>query len=154
MIPLLVTRLIAQGGVLSDIEFLSIKEFEDKVRSDEGTLSTTGDLATLTANVGKDMYIASAKVVFYVLASAFEVNNQVALKINGVTIEIARAALAMGSNGGTSSIVYEFKNIGHKVTTGQIIKLEVLNLNTDVDVVGFIECFEEDTDATPQIPAI
>jgi hypothetical protein len=44
---------------------------------------------------------------------------------------------------------YEFKNIGHKVAAGQIIKLEIISLGTDVNVEGFIECFGKDTGVNP-----
>jgi len=76
---------------LSDIEFLSIKESEGKVRSDEGIRTSAGTLATLTANIGKDMYIATAKVIFSVEnISELSINDRIDLKLNGVTIEIAQ----------------------------------------------------------------
>jgi len=53
---------ITGASTLSDIMFISVKEFGSKLRTTEGTLSATGYLCTLTANTGKDMYLAKAKV--------------------------------------------------------------------------------------------
>lgn len=137
-------------NTMSDIMFLAKKEFDGKLRTDEGFISGTGDLATLTANTGKDMYIARAKVTFYHNDTGVggAVGDKVELKINGVTVETAPFSW---SNDGPRTLDYEFKNIGHRVTTGQIIKLEVTVLNVDTDVEGFIECWEEDTGVTPVI---
>lgn len=139
---------------LSDIEYLSIKEFDGKLRKNESNKTTTGDLATLTATSGKDMYIARAKCNFYAetLSNATG-NGVVELKINGVVVETARFAYGVDTSqsGGTFAKDYEFKNVGHKVAATQIIKLEVTVLDVDVAVEGFIECFEEATAESPQI---
>ncbi len=39
--------------------------FNNRLKSDERSLSAVGDLATLTAGTGKDLYLTAAKVVFY-----------------------------------------------------------------------------------------
>lgn len=155
-LPNILFQVGVKGRKLSDIEFLSIKEFEGKVRSDESRRTTVGDLATLTANSGKDMYLATAKVN---MTGNFSLNASctVKLSINGIVIETA----AFLSSGGTLDLAaegllqyeYEFKNIGRKVAATQIIKLEV-TAEIDIIVEGFIECFEEDTGNSPQIPSI
>lgn len=148
---------IPKGGKLSDIEYLSIKAFEGKLRKAEGNLSATGDLATLTAAAGKDMYIARAKVVFYAnVANSAAIGDEVVLKINGVVVETAKYSFdaSTAGAGGVLSFPYTFKNIGHKVTPSQVIKLEVITLDSQTDVEGFIECNEEPTGVSPQIPAI
>jgi len=149
-------EILKRGKKLSDIEFLAIKEFNGKLRSDEGFLSAIGDLATLTANTGKDMYLARAKVTFFMNNfTGASVTEKCELKLNGTTIETARASITQSTiDSGTSTIIYEFKNIGHKVLSGEIIKLEVIVNDSDVDIEGFIECFEEDTNDTPQITSI
>ncbi len=158
MIPLLVARLIARGGDMGNIIDLCVKEFENKLKSDEGTqVGTTGDLATLTAAGGKRMYLASAKCVFIMnTTNAAGQDLAVELKVNGVTKEIGRATLSFnsGTESGLSSFEYEFKNIGHSVTAAQIIKLEVTTADTQITINGMIECFEEDPLTSPQIPAI
>jgi len=139
------------GGRLSDIEFLAIKAFGGKLVKNEGFLSATGDLATLTASSGKDMYLARAKVTFYSrVSNPSSVGDKIELKVNGTVVETT--GYSMLTNAIETS--YEFKNIGHKVAATQIIKLEVTVLATDTDVEGFIECFEETTGETPQIPSI
>ena len=140
---------------MGDIEFLSIKEFDGKLRSDEGSLSATGDLATLTATLGKDMYIARAKVVFFAITSSSfnSLADEVVLKLNGTVIETSKESQGVESISlrASNTVEYEFKNIGKKVAAGETIKLEVITLSASVDVEGFIECFEEDTGTTPQI---
>jgi len=140
---------------MSDILFLSVKEHAGKIRSNEGFLSATGDLATLTANTGKDMYIARAKVVFFIntAANAITIADTVELKVNGTVIETASTGLRVittsNSGAGALAFEYEFKNMGHKVAATEIIKLEVTALNANTDVEGFIECFEETTGESP-----
>ncbi len=141
---------------MSDIQYLAIKEFDGKIRSSEGILSVIGDLATLTANNGKDMYLASAKITFTlstIIVGQANLNNRVDLKINGVLIESARYSININS-GNLFDLVYEFKNIGRKVLAGEIIKLEAITLGSVSSVAGFIECFEEDTGNSPQIPPL
>ncbi|HDY86532.1 MAG TPA: hypothetical protein ENH82_00270 [bacterium] len=134
---------------MSDIEFLTIKEFDGKLRSDEGPLSVAGDLATLTANSGKDMYIATAKVTYFSnnVGTASGTVTEVVLKLNGVIKETSKYTV----NTGSEPLVYEFKNIGQKVAATQIIKLEVIGIDVDTDVEGFIECFEEATGDNPAV---
>ena len=139
---------------LSDIEYLAKKEFDGKLKKSEGFLSVAGDLATLTASSGKDMYIARAKVTFFVNTSTgapIVVADEVVLKINGVIVETGKYSLRISTDAGVAAFSYEFKNIGHKVAATQIIKLEVITLDTETDVEGFIECFEETTGESPQI---
>jgi len=142
-----------KSGRLSDIEFLAKKDFDGKLVKNEGFLSAAGDLATLTANSGKDMYIARANCVFFSnVNGSRSVADEVVLKINGVIVETVKFSHREVSTGtGVVSMSYDFKNIGHKVAATQIIKLEVITLDTEVDVEGFIECFEEDTGVDPTI---
>jgi len=143
-----------QEDNMSDIQYLAIKEFDGKLRSDEGFLSAPGDLATLTANTGKDMYLARAQITYFGNKTAgSSIADQVVLKINGTIVETSKATLANTTSAIQTTFTYEFKNIGQKVAAAQIIKLEVITLDVDTDVEGMIECFEEDTGATPRLAA-
>jgi len=131
--------------VTGDIAYLSKKEFDGKLRQADGSLSVTGDLATLTANAGKDMYLAKATVVFYNnSASNPTVASKVSLLLNGVTVEVVASQIGLI----TESFQYIFVNLG-KVATTQIIKLEVTAIDTNVDIEGSIVVFEEDTGTDP-----
>jgi len=141
---------------LSDIEYLSIKEFDGKLVENEKFLSATGDLATLTASSGKDMYLASAKVVFFANTqnASAATADEVVLKVNDVikeTVKFSWGANLGNATGGDLVFDYEFKNIGQKVAATQVIKLEVITLDADTDVEGYIQCFEETTGESPQI---
>jgi len=144
------------AGRLSDIEYLAIKEFDGKLVKNEGFLSATGTLATLTASAGKDMYVASAKVIFYlnVAGGATAIADKVELQINGTVVETATSSqehTGATSESGIAAWSYEFKNIGYKVTESQVIKLEVITLDSEVDVEGYVQCIEETTGESPQI---
>lgn len=155
MIPLLVARLIQEGAgdEMGDLEYLAIKEFEGKLRTDRGSLSIASTLTALTATAGKDMYIGKAKVVFTNNGTGGTNSlNQVELQLNGSAIEIVTQSITTSVDG--FNFEYEFKDMGHKVLAGQVIRLQVTTLGTTVDVVGFIECWEEDTGASPQIPPL
>lgn len=142
---------------LSDKMFLAVKEFDGKLRDNEGVkLGVTGDLATLTANTGKDMYLASAKIsARHDFSGATNQSYKVELKMNGVIKETAIGTFSLAAAGtGTISQPYEFKNIGKKVAATEIIKLEVIAIGSDIEIEGFIECFEEPSGATPRLPAL
>jgi len=142
---ILFNKIQAGAVTLSDILVLAVKEKLGKLRSDEGFLSATGDLATLTANSGKEMYIARAQIIYFSnQTTAVNGGCEVVLKINGTIVETTNFSTDI-----RGPIVYEFKNIGHKVAATEIIKLEVISLDTPVDVEGFIECFEETTGVNP-----
>lgn len=154
--PFPISISIIPGGaekhvLMSDILFLSVKEHAGKLVKNEGFQSGTGVLATLTANSGKDMYIARAKITFFHNAlTKTSVADEVVLDINGTVVETSKATLGMDSGGsGKVTHTYEFKNIGHKVAGTQVIKLQVITLDIDTDVEGFIECFEETTGQSP-----
>lgn len=137
---------------LSDIEFLAKKEFDGKLRQNDGSLasSTTGDLATLTASSGKDMYLAKAKISIISNALANDLVGTVVLKINGVIEETTKWRLGGGTEKGIEYFTYEFVNIGFKVAATEIIKLEG-TVNTLSQIEGVITCFEEDTGVDPTI---
>jgi len=135
------------GKRLSDIEFLSIKEFDGKIVSNEGSRTTTGDLATLTASSGKDMYLAKAKIVANV-TDASNTDLDIELKVNGVIKETCKIDLI---NSGTTSFEYEFAITGLKVAATQIIKLEVITITAISEVSGVLECFEETTGESPAV---
>jgi len=141
---------------MSDILFLSVKEHANKLVKNEGFSSTTGDLATLTASSGKDMYLARAKVVFYTNNTVNTTGDEVVLKVNGTVIETVKHSSGIantGISGGNGVFAYSFENIGHSVAATQVIKLEVITLGSDTDVEGFVECFEETTGESPWQPS-
>ena len=109
------------GKKLSDIEFLSIKEFGGKLVENDNTVdNATGDLATLTANSGKDMYLASAKVNCRASGTANAICT-VALIVDTVTKETYEADLnhGTGPDSGNSTSEYTF-TFGYKVVATKI----------------------------------
>lgn len=148
-------QFLGKKGKLSDIEYLSIKEFDSKLVQNDGTRTTTGDLATLTASGGKDMYLAKAKIN---AVHTGDLNASrtvtVVLKLNGVIVETDTMEFITGSSRSHSSQgdSYEFISIGQKVVATQIIKLEVTVIDTtSISVKGTLVCFEEDTGASPAV---
>lgn len=128
--------------------------FDGRLKHDEGFLSATGDLATLTATASKDLYLTAAKITFYVNTTTDPLSSgdSVELNINGTVIETSKASLlstSAGDNGGTTTFAYEFRNLGHKITATQTMKLEVVALDTQVDVEGFIQAIEVPTNENP-----
>ena len=140
-------------GAGGDIAFLAKKEFDGKLRENESSKTTTGDLATLTASAGKDMYLAKAKVSVEndsdSASAAFKVTIQ--LKVNGVIHEqvvLSANRTTSASQAGPTS--YEFAVSGVKVAATQIIKLEITAIDSVEAVTkGVITCFEEDTGVSP-----
>lgn len=139
---------IGSSGIIGrgDLQFLSHKEFDGKIRTNEGTLTASGTLCTLTANTGKDMYIVRAKISMRATGSDF--NAIVELRLDGTVIETYRTGYLVGIG---NAMQYEFVNMGQKVLAGEIIVLEatVFGGAGTEDIEGTLECFEEDTGASP-----
>ena len=72
---------LTSGATMSDIMFLAKKEFDGKLRQNDGTRTTAGDLATLTATTGKDMYLAYAKVNIFDNASNFSITLSICAQV-------------------------------------------------------------------------
>jgi len=138
----------------SDVSFLMKKEFAGDLVSNEGFISATGDLCTLTAAAGKDLYIARAKLVWSINSTDLQEApaQQAELKINGVIVETCTVTIQMtGSGGGLSTASYEFKNMGLKVAPTEIIKIEIIAIHAAVDVEGFISAVQVDTGVDPTL---
>lgn len=141
---------------MGDIIDMAIKEFEGKLRSNTAVQpsATTGDLGTLTANTGKDMYLARAKASIKDTGGAVAGQLKIELLVNGIVRDRWFTSMSRNTNiGGHVGNTYDFMS-GFKVTTGQTIKLRVDTAATNVEVSGTVECFEEDTGVSPQIPTI
>ena len=135
-----------------DMSFLMKKTFNSEIVSNEGLIETTGDLATLTASSGKDMYLAAAKISYGVEEAAAATHKLgVELKINGVIVEsFVNLFDSDGSTQGTMGNNYQFINIGQKVEATEIIKLEVITNGGNLyDIEGTIVCVEIDTGVDP-----
>jgi len=135
---------------MGDIEYLSKKEFDGKTVKDKGSLlnGITGDIATLTASGGKDMYLAVAEGSIAHSGDTLGI-NVINLLVNGVTIE------TIGLNADTDSnttVPFKFKFSG-MVAAGQIIKITRSQSGSQTTVYANLECFEEDTGADPTILA-
>lgn len=140
-----------------DIAFLAKKEFDGKLRENEGSRSTIGTLATLTATSGKDMYLAKAKVNVFqnsnTAPTTVSANITIELQANGIVQETYQTILPWDTNPTFSppNANYEFVISGIKVSATQVIKLEVTAIGVDVDVEGVITCFEETTGEDPSV---
>ncbi len=150
-VPLLVWKAFRPGGrKLSDIEYLSIKEFDGKLVQNDGVLTgATGDLCTLTASSGKDMYLASASLWFSYASASGSSSPDFVLYVNGVEIERAEPN-SIGAPHRDLNLV-EFKSKGFKVAAGQIIKIAAETDMGDVNASGELICFEETTGDTPAV---
>jgi len=133
------------GGALGNLAYLSKKEFDGKLRQNDSDQTTVTDLATLTANTGKDMYLVTAKTVWQ--PSGAGGSARVELSINGTVVEVARWGTSGTSDQGGD---YQFSSLGHKVAASQIIKLAVVQI-TGGTISGSIQCVEEDTGVDPTI---
>lgn len=127
-------------------------EFDGRLKWDEGFLNTTGNLCTLTAATNKDLYLTAAKVVFFSTdtINGTAVKDEVVLKVNDTIVETVKQSYAgAGGDGGIASIDYEFKNIGHKVDATEVLKLQVIKLDAETEVEGFIQAIEVPDNQNP-----
>lgn len=142
--------LIAGGDDLGDRLDILIKAFEGKTRNAKGVLGTgaTGDVATITASGGKDMYLVVAEGSL----SNLDVGslNIINLVINGAIVETLEFTLSSTSQ---TAVTYKF-NFSGKVATGQIIKITRTTASGATSIRANIEVFEENTGVSPQIPPL
>ena len=143
------------GRRLSDIEYLSIKEFDGKTRyADSAGQTAAGDGATLTAATGKDMYLAKATVNVEYDGTGTTVNVKAVLDFNGTVEETWDYSIAAISS--VHAFVkqeehFEFKtNIGRKAVADDIIKIEIITA-TNAIINTSLLVFEEATGASPAI---
>jgi len=147
---------------VGDIEFLCKKEFGGKLRTGEGTLSATGDLVKITANSGKDMYLAKAKVsartedatsgpLTVIVELQAGANGSETTKATWACEVSGMATGAQTAGSGSSTATYEFAVSGIKVAATEVIQLEATTVDVDVEVSGEIVVFEETTGADPTI---
>lgn len=138
---------------MGDIQFLAIKEFENKLRTVTGTRINAGDIITISASAGKDMYLASAKINWVRQASTNPTIMKVELVVNGLLKEDYQVAANDGvAQHAISS--YEFLLKGLKVTAGQIIRLDFITVPTSITMKAVLEVWEEDSGTSPQIPPL
>ena len=148
------------GGRLSDIEYLSIKDYgtdgTDSKRvdvDDEISISNTTtetDLATATASSGKDMYLAGASWSGTGFSSG-SVSFSIKLYVNTVEVEQYKSSLATSTSGDK----HTFLTKGVKVAAGDIIKITMKHTATGA-TVGTVNrstliLFEEATGESPAI---
>jgi hypothetical protein len=133
-----------------DIQFLANKEFSGKLVSDEGSLSAAGNLCTITANTGKDLYLSGAKLSWTAAGADFTVTAELKAGPVGTetVIETYRGGQVVGI-GGTK--VYEFQTKGIKVAAGEniLIELTVFSGAGAESCEGIIQGFEETTGGSP-----
>ncbi len=133
---------------MSDIMFLAKKEYDTKLKQNDGTRTTTGTLCTLTASGSKDMCLAMVKV------GVFDGNistNEVATIDLTIDTTIVESAKIGGTGDISGSFPYEFISKGFKVIAGKTIKLEVSAVVGTPEIYGAIICWEEPTNGDPVI---
>ena len=123
---------------MSDIEYLAIKEFENKTRiatADNVTpaASTETDVLTLTATTGRDMYFAHADITVRSTSAGTAIVT-VRFYLNGIVV--SKRSYRLSSEGSTPLNIAPFLSMrGKKVASGQIMKItvEVANETSAVD---------------------
>jgi len=141
------------------LQYLAQKEFNgDRVDVDgKLTISNSAaetDLVTQTANVGKDMYLASASIPSsFVGAINQSYNILYQLYANGVVIDQIEIKIIETATVNEESIPLLFKTKGIKVATGQIIKITVKHsiatANSNSTTTGKLQLWEENTGVSP-----
>lgn len=122
-------------------------EFDGRLKEDEGFLSATGTLCSITAAASKDLYLSAAKVNFHLLAGSAAVQDVVIeLQVNGTVVETCHGVVLSTANGYGE---HEFKNLWHKVDATQVLRLEVTTIDANVDVEGTIQAVEVPDGANP-----
>ena len=147
-----------RGRKLSDIEYLSIKEFDGKLVTNTGQQAdgATGNTATLTASSGKDLYLAKASVTLRADAAQAGVPLfEVTLVANGVIVDRCEATYQANSSNGPPftpvNLKYDFTVQGIKVAATQTIVIDVVTSDASVDISGTLVGFEEITGDNPAI---
>lgn len=166
-LPLILFQVGKKGIDMGTVLDLAIKEFNgggsSKLRDNTGVkdVGAIGDLATLTATGGKQMYLAKATVSGRLSAKTLTAQAVVVLKLNGVIRDRGYLSGTVGSTasgsqfqGGSGELFHEFTLRGVKVEPGEIIKIEVISSNAVISLSGTLHVWEETDGETPQIPSI
>lgn len=141
---------LAGGGVSGDLAFQLQKDFAGELITVEGTLGAAGDLVSITAAAGKDIYISKANIVpRRITVANAQANCLSELKANAIIKETKSASAPSGTTTTSmmGTIYLPFAWVG-KVAETEIIKIElitVLNMTTD----GFLSVIAVDTGVDP-----
>lgn len=156
--------LVPTGGTrrdVGDIEYLSAIRFGaipgGSLRTDEGTSTTTGTLASITAAGGNQMYVARVKISVGNSSFVAAVRNLVVeLRLDGVPFETFDNSRVLFDNIMSSwqGSNYQFEaTVGQRVEAGEIVSLEItVNGGNTFEVAGTIECVEVPTGTSPILP--
>lgn len=141
---------------LSDIEFLSKKEFDSKLVTNTGQQADggTGNTATLTASSGKDLYLAKAHVTVRVDQTTNLLAGEVTLVANGVIKDRWEFSGSHPGNTDAGAVLvmdHDFIVQGVKVAATQTIVIDVVLSGLAFDIQGTLVGFEETTGETPVI---
>ena len=156
-LPNILFKIEGASKRLSDIEFLSIKEFEGKRVDDVNNgldlveTATETDLVTQTATALHEMYLASATFIVSVTAASSPFDVTVRLYANNIVIEtFVQTSIGLGQE-----FTYRFRSRGNKVEADDIIKITVQNsvgaVNRATTSYGKIELWQEETGISPQV---
>ena len=138
---------------LSDIEYLSIKEFDSKLVTNTGQQADggTGNAATLTASSGKDLYLAKAQATVRTDTATTIILAEITLVVNGVIKDRWEYSNTTSTTSGQTSQPHDFAVQGVKVAATQTIILDVVASNVDFDITGTLVGFEETTGESPAV---
>ena len=141
---------LQRKGKVSDIEYLAIKDFGGKrvdvTDNQSSSTSTEIDMATQTASGSHDMFFGGGNFRMR-NTTANNAQGLVKLKINGTTVEQREITITSGSQ-----FTYEFISKGHKVATGEVIKITITAGHTGLtDYTSNLVLWEELTGDSPAV---
>ena len=142
---------------MSDIEFMSIKQFQGKILKADGSVATAAEIASIVPATGKTFYIAGASVAFDD-TSITSANSaaRVALRNDTVTLEVKifeGKIVSSGSGIGGRAYVTEVFALKGDSLIGNGAKKYSLNVEavTNCTSYGMLYGFIEDDAIDPRV---
>jgi len=118
---------------ISDLEFLSTKEFEGALFTDEGTTTSGGNFVSLRAG-GAGLFLAGASISATSDGSGTQL-IVVQLQVDGVPYETYRSQVPASANN-TRDSTYHFEIKGIFIQSGKRVTLNVLTIGGNVTAKG------------------
>jgi len=140
-----------RGRRLSDIEFMSVKQFEGKLKKVQGAATATGTITSFTPATGKTFYLAGAQIQMIGNTPTTDWNWNAELKNDTTVVDV------VGSSGSAAFATYalplkfELKGDSLVGNSSKTYSINVVSNSDSVNLEAMIYGYIEDDADDPRL---
>jgi len=161
VLPVSLNRLREDDSEMSDIMFMSVKQFDGKILKADGNVTATGEIAAVTPASGKTFYFANAKMNSLMVVAGDSPHAEVEVRNDGTQVETLSQNTGRGQ---VPSIIWGQSQAGStysKIAMGDSLdgdgikkySVHCVTIKTTTDIDAELSGFIEDDADSPRLPA-